>query len=137
MSLIPNLLQQHTGKMYFSGRKRANTFPKTCEAEKRPVIQLNAAALLLSLTTSAWQRKAKLIPKTLCPWILIMKNDSYRISNSNAENTPLAYYIWYCSKHIVGIHKFFGLIESKQSWKDTESKQRENCTYTAQFWLYH
>jgi hypothetical protein len=45
--------QQHTGKMYFSGRKSASRFPKTCDAELRPVIQLKAAALLLSSTTSA------------------------------------------------------------------------------------
>lgn len=49
----------HTGKMYFSGRKRASRFPKTCEAEQRPVIQLKAAALLLPSTTSACQRKGK------------------------------------------------------------------------------
>lgn len=56
------LRHQHTGKMYFSGRKRANRFPNTCEAEQRPVIQLKAAALLLSSTTSAYQRKGKCYP---------------------------------------------------------------------------
>ena len=53
----------HTGKMYFSGRKRASRFPKTCEAEQIPVIQLKAAALLLISTTSACQRKGKCNPK--------------------------------------------------------------------------
>ena len=44
-----------TTKMYFSGRNRASKFPTTWEAEERPVIQPNTAALLLSCTVSAYK----------------------------------------------------------------------------------
>ena len=57
-----NLEQQHTGKMYFSGRKSARRFPKTCEAEQRPVIQLKAAALFCSSTTSAYKGRENVTP---------------------------------------------------------------------------
>ena len=57
-----NIEQQHTGKMYFSGRKSARRSPKTCEAEERPVIQPKAAALLLSSTTSAYKGRENVTP---------------------------------------------------------------------------
>ena len=42
--------------MYFPGTKLANKLPKICEAEITPVIQPNAATLLSSSTTSAYQQ---------------------------------------------------------------------------------
>ena len=46
---------QYTGKMYFSWRNLAKTFPKTWKTEKILVIQLNIATLFDKICLSLWQ----------------------------------------------------------------------------------
>lgn len=93
-------MHNHTRKMYFSGRSRASTFPRTCEAEKRPVIQLNTAALLLSLTTSAWHRKFKHVNIIKLFTIFCLDSDSLRNKISPHMQQKCRKYSldWLCTK---------------------------------------
>ena len=102
--LMLNLEQQHTGKMYFSGRKSARRFPKTCEAEQRPVIQLKAAALFCSSTTSAYKGRENVTPNIPYSWSSITEEQvlPHKQRQCRKYSLDLEYKILYeeHSKHI-------------------------------------